>query len=140
MGRKANSSLSLVDVSPSPSSPDEPRTIPIRGRLMVKSGGRILFLRPEEIDWIEARGDYVCLHVQEKKHVIRGKIGEFESSFAPEHFFRIHRSALVAIDRIREFQPLQFGEYQVTLLDGTTLTMSRSHRETVFKRMQNSSL
>ncbi len=140
MGRKFNASLSLVGVTPTPSPAPQPRQIPLQNRLMVKSGGRIMFLRPEEIDWIAAQGDYVCLHVQDKKYLIRTKIGELELSFAPERFVRIHRSTLVAIDRIREFQPLLYGEYAVTLLDGTKLTMSRSHRETVFRRLKDSAL
>ncbi len=140
MGRKLNTSLSLV-VAPLPA-PPAPRQNPppVQGRLMVKSGGRIVFLRPEEIDWIEAQGDYVCLHVRDRKYLLRSKIGVLEESFAPERFVRIHRSTLVAIDRIREFQPLLYGEYTVTLVDGTSLTMSRSHRESVFHRLKDGAL
>lgn len=137
MGRKLNTPLSLVGVPLAPSPAPAPEPLPVRNSLMVKSGGRIMFLKPEEIDWIEARGDYVCIHVQDKKYLIRSKIGELETSFAPGRFVRIHRSTLVAIDRIKEFQPLLYGEYTVTLVDGTKLTMSRSHRVTVFHRLQD---
>ncbi len=139
VGRKLNSSLSLAGVPLSASPAPLPMPLSVCNRLMVKSGGRIVFLRAEEIDWIEAQGDYVCLHVGEKKYLLRGKIGGIEMSFAPERFVRIHRSTLVAIDRIREFQPLLYGEYAVTLVEGTRLTMSRSHRESVFRRLKSSS-
>jgi two-component system LytT family response regulator len=108
---------------------------PARNRLMVKSNGRISFLRAEEIDWIEAEGDYVCLHSQGRKFLVREKIGELETEFAPDHFVRIHRSTIVAVDHIKELQPLFYGEYSVMLLDGTKLTMSRSYREKVFQRL-----
>ncbi len=136
VGRKVNTSLSLVGDPFAPTPAPQPKQILLQNRLMVKSGGRIMFLRPEEIDWIAAQGDYVCLHVQEKKYLVRTKIGELELTFAPERFVRIHRSTLVAIDRIKEFQPLLYGEYAVTLLDGTKLMMSRSHRESVFRRLK----
>ena len=107
----------------------------VRNRLMVKSNGRITFLRSEEIDWIEAEGDYVCLHSQGRKFLIREKISELEREFSPERFVRIHRSTIVAVDRVKELQPLFYGEYSVTLMDGTKLTMSRSYREKVFQRL-----
>ncbi|HEX9005787.1 MAG TPA: LytTR family DNA-binding domain-containing protein [Bacteroidota bacterium] len=136
VGRKLNTSLSLVGGPLSPTPAPQPRQILLQNRLMVKSGGRIMFLRPEEIDWIAAQGDYVCLHVQDRKYLVRTKIGDLELTFAPDRFVRIHRSTLVAIDRIKEFQPLLYGEYVVTLLDGTKLTMSRSHRASVFRRLK----
>jgi two-component system LytT family response regulator len=126
--------LSLLgDSMPRPSAPTASPTS--RNRLMVKSNGRITFLRAEEIDWIEAEGDYVCLHSQGRKFLVREKIGGLETDFAPEHFVRIHRSTIVAVDHIKELQPLFYGEYSVILLDGTKLTMSRSYREKVFQRL-----
>ena len=104
-------------------------------RVMVKAGGRISFLRAEEIDWIEANGDYVCVHSQGKKHLIREKISELEHRLEGDKFLRIHRSTIVNIDRIKEMQPLFYGEYAVMLHDGTRLTLSRSFREKVFQRL-----
>ncbi len=112
-----------------------PAVRPARNRLMVKSNGRITFLRAEEIEWMEAEGDYVCLHSQGRKFLIREKIGDLEREFSPEHFVRIHRSWIVALNQIKELQPLFYGEYSVSLLDGTKLTLSRSCRERVFQRL-----
>ena len=105
------------------------------GRIMVRSGGRITFVRVEDVDWIEAQGDYICLHTQGKKHLVREKISEMEAQLSPEHFLRIHRSTMINVSRIKEMQPLFHGEYSVVLQDGTRLTMSRSFRDKVFDRL-----
>jgi two-component system LytT family response regulator len=86
-------------------------------------------LRTEEIDWLEAQGDYVCLHSGTKKHLVRNKISTLEQQLGTTAFVRIHRSIIVSIDRIRELQPLMYGEYTVVLADGTRLTLSRSYRQ-----------
>jgi two-component system, LytTR family, response regulator len=104
-------------------------------RIMVKSAGRISFLKTDEIDWIEAQGDYVRLYAQGRKFLIREKIGEMEHQFAGDRFIRIHRSTIVNVERIKEMQPLFYGEYAVILNDGTRLTLSRSFREKVFSRL-----
>jgi two-component system, LytTR family, response regulator len=106
-----------------------------RERIMVKSAGRISFLKTDEIDWIEAQGDYVRLYSQGRKFLIREKIGEMEQQFASDRFIRIHRSTIVNVERIKEMQPLFYGEYAVILNDGTRLTLSRSFREKVFSRL-----
>jgi two-component system LytT family response regulator len=103
-------------------------------RLMVKSGSRIMFLKATEIDWLEAQGDYVRLYACGKKHLLREKISDLEHQLPPGFFVRIHRSVIVNIDRIREMQPLLYGECAVILLDGTRLTLSRSYRDKVFDR------
>ena len=104
-------------------------------RILVKSGGRISFLRSEDIDWIEAQGDYVRIHTNGKKHMMREKISRLERQLPDQKFIRIHRSTIVNIDRIREMQPLSYGDYAVILLDGTRLTLSRSYRQHVFQRI-----
>ena len=116
-------------------------TRPERGlleRVMIKSGGRISFLKTAEVDWIEAQGDYVCLHCQGKKHLLREKISELDENLPPSSFVRIHRSTIVNISRIKEMQPLFHGEYTVILADGTRLTMSRSFRDKVFESLTGS--
>lgn len=105
------------------------------GRIMVRSGGRITFVRVEDVDWIEAQGDYICLHTQGKKHLIREKISDMEQQLSATQFLRIHRSTMVNVSRIREMQPLFHGEYAVVLHDGTRLTLSRSFRDRVFDRL-----
>lgn len=102
-------------------------------RIMLKSSGRITFLRVEEIEWVEAQGDYVCLHTPGKKHLLREKIGVLEEQLSPDQFMRIHRSTIVNVNRIKEMQPLYHGDYAVLLQDGTRLTLSRSFRDRVFQ-------
>jgi len=98
-------------------------------RLVVKSSGRLFFLRAEEIDWIESSGNYVSLHVGPESHLLRETMNGIETKLDPARFIRIHRTAIVNIDRIRELQPLFHGEYDVVLRTGTTLTLSRGYRD-----------
>jgi len=98
-------------------------------RLVVKSSGRLFFLRAEEIDWIESSGNYVSLHVGPESHLLRETMNGIEAKLDPARFIRIHRTAIVNIDRIRELQPLFHGEYDVVLRTGTTLTLSRGYRD-----------
>jgi two-component system LytT family response regulator len=98
-------------------------------RLVIKSGGRIFFLETDEIDWIEAEGNYVSVHSSKKTHLLRETISSLEAQLDPKKFVRIHRSSIVKIDRIQELQPWFHGEYKVMLLDGTQLTLSRNYRE-----------
>jgi two-component system, LytTR family, response regulator len=122
--------IELLSESNHTASPQVPRE-----RIMVKSAGRISFLKADEIDWIEAQGDYVRLYAQGRKFLIREKIGEMEQQFSNDRFIRIHRSTIVNVERIKEMQPLFYGEYAVILNDGTRLTLSRSFREKVFTRL-----
>jgi two-component system LytT family response regulator len=94
-------------------------------RFLIKTAGRVLVLPAEEVDWIEAAGDYVRLHVGPKSHLLRARISSLAEQLDPEKFARIHRSTLVNIERIRELQPYGNREYIVVLEDGTTLKLSR---------------
>jgi two-component system LytT family response regulator len=98
-------------------------------RLVIKSAGRIFFLRVEEIDWIEGADNYVQLHAGKEKHLLRETLQSLEGRLDPERFLRIHRSTIVNIDRIQELQSLFHGDYAVRLRDGTELTLSRGYRE-----------
>src|ERR1044071_3263970 len=98
-------------------------------RLVIKAGGRAFFLKTEEIDWIEAEGKYVRLHVGKESYLLREAIGSMEGQLDPKKFPRIHRSTIVNIDRIRELQPWFHNEYRVILKDGTQLMLSRSCRK-----------
>ena len=97
-------------------------------RLAVKSGGRVVFVKISDIDWIEAAHNYVELHVGKESHLLRETLNAIEARLSPEKFARISRSAIVNIDRIKELQPLFHGEYTVTLQNGTRVTLSRRYR------------
>lgn len=97
-------------------------------RFVVKSAGRVFFLKNDEIDWIEAAGNYVRLHVGNETHLLRETMGAIQKKLDPGSFIRIHRSTFVNIEKIKELQPWFHGEYVVIMKDGTQLTMSRSYR------------
>ncbi len=98
-------------------------------RLAVKSGGKIIFLRADEISWIAAEGNYARLHVGKKSYLMRETMTNLESKLDPERFLRIHRSTIVSIDAVAELEPLFQGDYVVVLRDGTRLTSSRGYRQ-----------
>jgi len=100
-------------------------------RLAVRDTGRILFLQPEEIDWIEAEGNYVRLHVGKESHLLRETMNSIEARLASRKFLRVNRSTIVNLERITEWQPLFHGDSVVILRDGTRLTVSRVYRETL---------
>src|SRR5581483_2007218 len=99
------------------------------GRVVVKSAGRIFFVNVDEIDRIEAAGNYVMLHVADKAHLLRETMDAMEARLDPEKFVRIRRSVSVNVEYIRELRPLFKGEYVIILRDGTELTSSRRYRD-----------
>ena len=97
-------------------------------RVMVKTRTRTYFVRLDEVDWIEAARNYVRLHVGAKTHLLRESLSHLETRLDPDRFVRIHRSAIVNLDRVKELAPALNGDYDVRLLDGTQLTLSRTYR------------
>ena len=97
-------------------------------RLVIKAEGRVFFLGVEEIHYIEAEGNYVGVHNGQKSYLLRETISSLEAQLDPKKFLRIHRSAIVKIDRIKELQPWFHGEYRVILESGKQLMLSRNYR------------
>jgi two-component system, LytTR family, response regulator len=106
-------------------------------RLAIKSRGRVIFLRTDEITWIEAAGNYLELHTGKESHLIREPISDFEQRLNPERFIRIHRSCIVNVESIKELQPGFGGEYLVVMNDGQQLTASRGYRERLQQLLSN---
>jgi two-component system LytT family response regulator len=104
-------------------------------RIVIKSDGEIVCLKPHEIDWAESAGNYVCLHVGGATHILRETITALESRLGSRQFMRVHRSTLVNVDRIKTLRPSLYGDYSILLRDGTKLTLSRGFRESVLKRL-----
>jgi two-component system LytT family response regulator len=96
-------------------------------RLVIRSSGRVFFLRTDEIDWIETEGNYLRLHAGKETHLLRETMNHLQSKLDPDKYLRIHRSTLVNIERIKELQPLFSGDYTVILRDNTQLALSRTH-------------
>lgn len=109
---------------------DRVRTKPPRApsRIAVRDGGRFVFVGTHEIDAIIAAGNYVELRANGKVYSLRATLASMTARLDPSAFVRVHRSALVRVDRIAAIEPLFRGEYLVTLADGTTLTSSRNQR------------
>ena len=97
-------------------------------RLVFRTGGRILFLDVDEIDWIEASANYVRLHAGAECYSLRETIAHISDRLHPDRFVRIHRSLIVNIGKIKELQPCNSGEYIVVLKNGKELSCSRGYR------------
>ena len=104
-------------------------TPPPGGRILIRSPERILFLKPDEIDHVEAAGNYVVLHAGKERHIVRETTAAMEARLAPAGFMRISRSLIVNLARVREVQPVGPGQYSVLLKNGTRLDMTCSLSE-----------
>ncbi len=98
-------------------------------RIAVRDRDKVHFVKTAGIDWIEASGNYLVLHVGKENHVLRETLTALEAQLSPKDFFRINRSALVNIDRVRHVEPAFNDEHIVVLADGTKLTLTRGLRE-----------
>ncbi len=107
-------------------------------RIMIKSSGEILFLKADEIDYIQADGDYMKFHVAGRNHLMRETMARLEARLDPKRFIRIHRSTMVNIDRMRKLSPSFAGEYAVVLYDGTKLKLSRGYHERIATLLKQS--
>lgn len=103
-------------------------------RLVIRSAGRVVFLRTEDVEWFEGCANYVRLHTGKESHLMREKISTLEARLDPKKFVRIHRSSIVKIDQIKELRASGDGEQVVVLRDGSRLGLSRSYRES-FQRL-----
>lgn len=97
-------------------------------KLAIKDGGSTTWLPQEEIDWIDAAGDYMCVHSAGETHILRMTMKKLEAQLDPDILQRIHRSAIVNIRQVREMQAHINGEYFLTLKNGHTLKLSRSYK------------
>ena len=105
-------------------------------RMVARTNGKIIILRVDDIDWIEAAANYVRVHIGQKQYLVRETMTNLESRLDPERFLRIHRSIIVRKDRIKELEPLFQGDYSLVLADGTRLTSSRGYRDRIQQFLQ----
>jgi len=98
-------------------------------RFTVRTGKRISFIMVDEIDWIEAVGDYACFHVGKRTPMLRETLNTLETSLDPSKFVRIHRSTIVQVARIKDLETLPNRDLRLRLLDDTQLRVSRTYRE-----------
>jgi two-component system LytT family response regulator len=107
-------------------------------RFFVRGRERTLVVATTEVDFLEAADDYVELHVGETVHLVRARLAELEARLDPSRFVRIHRSAIVNLERVRELEPLERGDALVVLTNGATLRLARSRRTELERRLAGS--
>lgn len=117
----------LGDQAPAPAG--DPGAYP--RRFLVKGDGQMYFVAVDDIDWIEAYGNYVRLHVGRGVHLIRETLGNIERKLDPTRFARVHRSSIVNLDRVARMDLWGAGDYVVLLKDGTKLKLSRWYRSRI---------
>ena len=100
-------------------------------RLAIKDGASTSFVPIRDIDWIDAAGDYMCVHVGNRTHIMRTTMKELESRLAASVFQRVHRSTIVNLERVEKVSSHMNGEYYLTLIGGSTLKMSRSYKNKI---------
>ena len=112
------------------------REFPVR--FLVRRGQQMQFVRTETIDWLDAQGNYVQIHAGGRTHLLRHTMAEMERRLNPSQFVRVHRSAIVNIDRIARIEPHVHGEYMVVMQDGAQLTTSAAHSQKLREVLRSS--
>lgn len=105
-------------------------------RLLIKSGRRLALLAVDDIDWIEAADYYVSVHARGRSHLIRETMHSLERRLDPRRFFRVHRSALVNLDRVSEVRQSKHGEHTVVLHTGDQVPLARARRTSLERALQ----
>jgi two-component system LytT family response regulator len=100
-------------------------------KLTIKDGPEVVLLQTRDIDWVDAAGDYMCIHAAGETHVMRSTMKDLETQLDPGTFRRIHRSTLVNLERVVKLSSHINGEYFLTLDCGANLKMSRTYRNNV---------
>jgi len=103
------------------------------GRFLIRKGGRIVFLKTDEVEWIEADDKYLHLYHGRSRHTIRQTLASIRSQLDPARFAQINRSVIVNVDFIKELQTLFAGEYEVVMINGRSFRLSRNHRSELFE-------
>jgi len=122
-----------------PSSQSNKETSPTdSNRLVIRSGGHVYLLKPEDIYWVEADGDYVSVHTPEKTHLVRETMKNMQQRLSPQGFQRVHRSSIVNLDYVQELVALDSGDYKIILRDNTQIKLSRNYRDALYDRLNAS--
>jgi len=100
-------------------------------RLAIKDAGETTLVKTDEIDWIDAAGDYMCVHANKQTHIMRITMKELESQLDPVVFQRVHRSTIVNLERVSKVCSHMNGEFYLELSNGNSVKMSRSYKEKV---------
>jgi two-component system, LytTR family, response regulator len=126
--RRANELVALLDQFGANAAAGGSRA----GRILVRAGANVHILKPDEIIWVEAEGDYVTLHTGEQSHLLSDSLRNMETRLAPHGFVQIHRSCLVSMQRVRKLLANENGDYQAILDNGTRLKVGRRYKDALF--------
>ncbi len=124
--------LALAEVAPEAEAGDGPRGL-FATRFTVRDDDRIRFVRTRDVDWFEADGNYVILHVGERTHRVRATLTGVEGQLDPAAFVRVHRSAIVNLDAVREVEPWFGGDYIAVMRTGDQVKVSRTYRDSLLR-------
>ncbi len=105
-------------------------------RIVVRAHGHVHFIKPEDIQWVEAEGDYINVHTESRSHLIRDTMRSMEQRLENHGFQRIHRSVIVKLALITELITLEGGDYEVVISNQQKLKLSRGYRDILFKKLQ----
>ena len=106
-------------------------------RLVVKERGKTIVVNIDEISWFSSEGDYVKIHTKKEKYLYREKISHLEEKLNPNQFCRIHRSTILRINLVKEFEPISKGDYILKTSTGQQFTLSRSYRDHFFTALNH---
>lgn len=123
VGGSRQSAAEILDVVAALKAP--PKSIE---RFAVRSGGRVVFVKAREIEWIQSADNYAELHLGNTVHLLRQSLGALEQQLPPNSFLRISRSVIVNLDRVKELRPKSHGDFVIVLRDGTRFPGSRNYR------------
>ncbi|WP_138380018.1 LytR/AlgR family response regulator transcription factor [Luteithermobacter gelatinilyticus] len=119
----------MVELSEIINATDLTSQTPYETHLNIKDRGQITRLEVASIDWIDAAGDYMCIHADGKTHILRETMKNMEKRLDPEIFQRVHRSTIINLNKVSELHPVSGGKYEVVLENGATLQVSRNYRD-----------
>jgi two-component system LytT family response regulator len=100
-------------------------------KIAIKDGGETTLVQTADIDWVDAAGDYMCIHANNQTHIMRITMKELEAQLDPANFQRVHRSTIVNLDRVNKVCSHMNGEFHLILNNGSSIKMSRSYKEKV---------
>jgi two-component system LytT family response regulator len=100
-------------------------------KIAIKDGGETTLVQTEDIDWVDAAGDYMCIHANDETHVMRITMKDLEDQLDPANFQRVHRSTIVNLDCVTKVCSHMNGEFHLLLKNGASIKMSRSYKEKV---------
>lgn len=115
---------------------EEEAAEPVTDRFLVKKLGREFLVKVDDIDWIESAGNYVTLHVGERLYPLRETMAGIEQKLAGKGFARVHRSAILNLDRVREIEPFDTGDARAHLVTGNAVPVSRRYRQELKERLR----